>query len=156
MKKKVGRPPVLDAEKKGQILGLLALGCSHRIAAAYIGCSASTIRNTALRDPEFRRKLGRAENQAEVNYLRQIQKAAEKEQYWRAAAWVLEHRNPKDYALRQHKTINDQQLQMFLTQVAQTILSPIADREIRQKIIARLDALTAKLSRATSTEITET
>jgi len=149
MKKKVGRKPVLDAEKKGKILGVLAVGCSRRVAAAYVGCSVPTIRNTALRDPDFAKKLGRAENQAEISYLRQIQKAAEKEQYWRAAAWVLERRNPRDYALRNPDAITPDQLQDFLMQVAQAILGPVTDHKTRQQVMARLDALAASLPQLT-------
>ena len=152
MKKKAGRKPVLDAEKKGKILGVLAVGCSRRVAAAYVGCSVPTIRNTALREPDFARKLGRAENQAEIGYLRQIQKAAEKAQYWRAAAWVLERRNPRDFALRRPDTITLDHLRVILAQVAQAILEPVTDREIRKQIMARLNTLVARLPQLKRTE----
>ena len=152
MKKKVGRPPVLDAVKRREIVAILTVGCSRRIAAAYVGCDVTTIRNTALRDPEFAKELGRAENQTEVACLRNIQKAAKKEQYWRAAAWVLERRNPQDYAPRRPEVVTFDQLQVLLSQVAQTILSPITDSEARQQILERLDSLTASLSQPAQPE----
>lgn len=153
MKKRRGRPPVLDAVKRGTILAILTMGSSRRIAAAYVGCNVSTIRNTALRDPVFAEELGRAENQAEIGYLQNIQKAAKKEQYWRAAAWVLERRNPQDYALRGPDTVTIAQLQELLAQVAQTILTPVTDPETRQQILARLDALTVRLSQPSAAKV---
>ena len=34
---KRGRPPVLDEMKKGQIVAILSVGCSFRLAARYVG-----------------------------------------------------------------------------------------------------------------------
>ena len=51
-----GRPPVLDEAKKREILAILTVGCSRRTAARYVGCTASTIQNTAERDAHFARK----------------------------------------------------------------------------------------------------
>ena len=50
---KRGRPPVLDEQKRGQILAILSVGCSQNMAAQYVGCAASTIQRTAERDPKF-------------------------------------------------------------------------------------------------------
>jgi len=146
MRKKAGRPPVLDTFKKREILAILTVGCSRRIAAAYVGCDVTTIRNTALRDPEFAEKLGRVENQTELGCLRNIQNAAKKEQYWRAAAWILERRNPQDYALRHADAVTPEQLQSLLVAVAQIILGPVADPAARQHVIEQLDTLTTSLS----------
>ena len=93
---KVGRPPVLDHVKKGQILAILSVGCNRRIAARYVGCSPKTIQNTADREPEFAKQLHHADHGAEIEYLKRIRTAAQKEQYWRAAAWALERLNPED------------------------------------------------------------
>lgn len=57
---KRGRPPVLDEFKRGQIVGMIAMGGSRRTAAGYVGCSVSTIQNTADRDPQFAESLRRA------------------------------------------------------------------------------------------------
>jgi hypothetical protein len=144
--KKTGRPPVLNADKKREILAILSVGCRRRVAAAYVGCTVATIRNTARRDPDFARQLSHAENKAEVVYLTNIRKAAEKEQYWRAAAWALERINPEDYVLRRPGTVTVDQLENLLAQVAKTILAPIADVQVREQILSRLEALIASLA----------
>ena len=146
MKKRPGRPPILDTTKKQKILGILSMGCSRRVAAAYVGCTVATIRNTARRGPEFAEQLAKAEGSAEVFYLKNIRKAAEKEQYWQAAAWALQRINPKDYVLRQPETVTLDQLHDLLAQVARIILTPIADAELRRQIIGRLDALTVSFA----------
>ena len=97
---KRGRRPALDETKKQLIAAILAVGCSRRTAASYVGCAVSTIQNTANRDSEFAEQLRQAESHSEIAYLKRIRRATEKDQYWRAAAWVLERRNPRDFARR--------------------------------------------------------
>ena len=91
---------VLDAGKRAKIVALVANGSSRRVAARFVGCSPSTITRTAQRDAEFGEALSRAEEHVEVEALQAIRAAAKKERYWRAAAWLLEHRNPRDYPSR--------------------------------------------------------
>lgn len=140
--KKHGRRPVLDDGKRREILALLSVGCSRRVAAAYVGCSVTTIRATALRDPEFAKALGRVEHQAEIGYLQNIQKAAKKEQYWRAAAWALERKNPEEYALRRPELVTVDQLQNLLAQLAQVLVADVPDPTTQEKILSRLNELT--------------
>ncbi len=45
--------------------------------------------NTAQRDPKFAKQLREANCNAEIGYMKNIQKAAMREQFWRAAAWVV-------------------------------------------------------------------
>ncbi len=93
-----GRPPVLDEDKRRTVIAMVANGSSRRMAAAYIGCAPSTITRTAARDPEFAAQLGRAECNVETEALALIRKAARNECHWRAAAWILERKNPIDFA----------------------------------------------------------
>ena len=87
-----GRPAVLDETKRRMIIALLMNGSSRRMAAGFVGCAPSTITRTAARDPEFAAQLARAEGNAETEALSLIRKAAHKERYWQAAAWLLERR----------------------------------------------------------------
>jgi len=93
---KPGRPEILDEIAKIKVLGLLELGHSRRAAARLLGCAANTITRAAARDPEFFAKLADAESQADSEALKLIRQTARQERYWRAAAWVLERRNPED------------------------------------------------------------
>jgi hypothetical protein len=135
------RPFALDEAKRQQILTLLKIGCSRRTAALFVGCSPSTIRRTALRDPTFAEAINRAEGNVEAVYLERIYKAAKEARYWRAAAWVLERRNPEDYALRHPDAITPKQLRLFITQLIQVIVAEIPAAKHRKHLIERLKEL---------------
>jgi hypothetical protein len=134
---------VLDEIKKREILAILTVGCSRRTAARYVGCAADTIVNTAQRDPAFAEQLARAEHNAEIGYIKNIQKAAKKEQYWRAAAWALERRNPEDFALRSPEVIT----------VEQIIVEEVPVARYRKNILRRLGALKAGLRRSSKRKV---
>jgi len=132
----------LDEAKRQQVLKLLTLGCSRKTAALFVGCAPSTIRRTALRDPAFGEAINRAEGGVEAVYLQRINKASAKEQYWRAAAWVLERRNPEDYALRRPDAVTPQQLRVFIAQLIQVIVAEVPAAKHRKRLIERLKEVT--------------
>jgi len=140
-----GRRPVLDEMKQREILALLSVGCSRRVAARYVGCAPATIQNTARRDATFAEKLRQAPYNNEIGYLKNIQKAARKEQYWRAAAWALERTMPEKYARRGPDVITVEQIAHLLAQVGDILVQEVLDPKQRKKIIKRLDALTRSL-----------
>ena len=135
------RRPALDENKKGQVLGILSVGCSRRAAARLVGCSPDTIRRTALRDPDFAAAIGEAESKLEANCLGNIRKAGKKEQYWRASAWVLERRYPEDYAARKPGTITVPQVLDLLKQVSDLLMDESMPPEVRQRIRRQVNAL---------------
>ena len=140
-----GRPPVLDHTKKCQILAIVAVGCSRRTAAQYVGCSPTTIQNTAERDPEFAEQLGHASRASEIEYLRNIKNAAKKEQYWRAAAWALERLNPEDFAQRPVGALTLQQVRTLLAQLAEIVVAEVPVADYRKRAIKSVNRLLAKI-----------
>jgi len=142
---KRGKPRLLDEIKKGQILAILAVGCSRRVAADYVGCSQSAIQNTARRDPTFAEALRRAEHQVEVGYLRNIQKAASQEKHWRAAAWALERHNPQDYARRSPEAMSIDQVKELIAQCAGIVVEEVPVAEYRKRIVKRVGRLLRSL-----------
>ena len=149
---KCGRRPVLNEIKRREILAILAVGCSRRTAANYVGCSVSTIQNTAERDPKFAEDLRHAEHQSEIAYLKNIQKAARKEQYWRAAAWALERRNPEEYARRGPDVITVDQIRLLLAEFTEIVVSEVPIPLYRKNVLKRLRALSAGLRRSAKKE----
>ena len=147
--RKRGRPPVLDDMKKGQILGIVGVGCSRRTAARFVGCDAKTIRNTAGRDPEFAGQLAHASQAAEIEYVRNINQAAKKEQYWRAAAWALERLNPEDFAKRSPGYLTPEEVRTLLDRVGEILLDEIPVARFRKAALKRLDRLLAKIEPVT-------
>ena len=142
------RPFALDELKKREILAILAMGCSRRAAAKYVGCSPTTIANTAGRDPEFAAELESAESKAEIGYMKNIRKAANKEQYWRAAAWALERKYPEDYAPRGPDSIARSDVVELLIQLTQVIVEEVPVSKLRKKLVKRLNSLAAAVEKA--------
>jgi hypothetical protein len=136
----------LDDMKKREIAAILTVGCSLTCAAKYVGCAASTIRRTALRDPEFAEALGKAEQQAEIGLMKNIQKAAKKEQYWRAAAWALERRHPERYAARGPDSMTLQEVRRLLEKLAEVILEELPDDDVRQRVLKRFESINKEMS----------
>jgi hypothetical protein len=56
------RAKTLDAAKCAEVLALVRLGCTRRMAAARAGCAHSTIGRAAARDPAFAAALAEAES----------------------------------------------------------------------------------------------
>jgi hypothetical protein len=144
-----GRPPVLDPIKRREILAILSVGCSRATAADYVGCSVSTIQKTAERDPTFAEELRRAESRAEIALLQAIQRAAKKEQYWRAAAWALERTRPELFAPRRPQAISLKDLDKFLAALAD-LLAEVLPARTRKTVLKRLDCLLRELGLAAS------
>jgi hypothetical protein len=144
----LGRPPVLDDKKKADICAVVLAGGSRAIAAAYVGCHPDTIRNTEARDAEFASALEAAESKHEVLQLSYINNAGKEGRYWRAAAWVLEHRYPTRYGLHRTNLYSLEQMTHVLTQFAELLLDEISDEDLRRRLLARIGELTAGLQTA--------
>jgi len=142
---KCGRKPFLDDIKKREILAILSVGCSRRVAATYVGCSPATIRNTAQRDPQFAEQLRQADHHAELGYLRTIQKAGSDVRYWRAAAWALERKNPEDYAPPHPDVVTLDQIAQLMIDFAQLLHEEIPVARYRQNALKRLDEAQRRL-----------
>jgi hypothetical protein len=112
---------VLDDAKRRMIIALVTQGSSRRVAARYVACAASTITRTAQRDPEFAAQLARAEQMAEINLLRAVHDAAKEPKHWRAAAWLLERRNPEDFAARPPHLATSLQVSDLVGQVVELL-----------------------------------
>ena len=152
---KSGRPPVLNAEKRGQILAILSVGCSQTTAAQYVGCAVSTIQRTADRDPEFAQALRQAKCNAELGLVKNIRNAAKKEQYWRAAAWALERGFPEKYAPRSPQVITAEQLAQIMGQLAERIVEHVPNPEYRKNIVKDIESLARSLGQTIKEEVAQ-
>jgi hypothetical protein len=142
-----GRPPVLDEMKQREILAILSMGCSRRTAARYVNCAPSTIQYTAEHNAKFAEKLARAQSQAVVTHMKNINTAAKKAQYWRAAAWALERLNPEEYASPHPELITAEQMSRLMAYFSQIVMEEVPVDAYRKKIVKKLGELT-KMARA--------
>jgi hypothetical protein len=136
---------ILDDKKRGEICGILAMGGSRAVAARYVGCSKSTVYRAAQANPQFARQLRQAEGRAEILQLKYISDAAQCKQYWRAAAWMLERRFPQRYAPRPAESATLEQFEQVVNAFVDLIVAEIADAELRQRILDRLQEVAEQL-----------
>jgi hypothetical protein len=136
------RPRLLDEKQQAEVCAILFVGATRTVAARYVKCSVRKIRETALTDHEFRKRLKWAESHYEVGHLTNIQNAAKKEQYWRAAAWALERKYPQRYALRTLDVLSSEQVRYLLAQFGEIVADEIADEQEADRVLARLRRLT--------------
>lgn len=141
------RRAALDNEKKEAVVALLTVGCSQRLSARYAGCPESTLRSVIARDPVFAARVRQAKCDAEVGLLESIRNASKKEQYWRAAAWILERSFPDRYARRGPDVITVDQIGYLLAQFAQILTEEVPVARYRKPALRRLEDLCRNLSR---------
>ncbi len=140
------KTPVLDEEKKSNVVALVAVGSSRRVAARYVGCAPSTIVRTAARDDKFAAELQKAACEAELGLLNSIRKAAKKEQHWRAAAWILERAHPERYASRSPEVITVAQIAQILAQFSRIVAEEVPVAAFRKRALARFAELYRNLT----------
>lgn len=82
-------------EVEKRLLDALRLGSTQRLACQYAGISEDTLARWRGQSAEFADALTRAQGELALTLLAKIEQAAARD--WRAAAWKLEHRFPKEY-----------------------------------------------------------
>jgi hypothetical protein len=131
----------LDEGKQAALLAIISVGCSQTMAANYVGCSPRTIRRLADRDERFARRLREAKGNAELGLVKNIRKAANKEQYWRAAAWALERMFPEKYARRGPDVITLDQLAQVIEQLMERVMRHVPVAKYRKNIVKDIESL---------------
>lgn len=91
--------PKQTPERIASIIQALETGMTRRAAAAHAGIHHATFYRWLESDATLRDDVERAESKAESRFLLRIMEAATKGT-WQAAAWWLERRHPKEYALK--------------------------------------------------------
>jgi hypothetical protein len=134
---KRGRPPVLDERKRGEILGVLAIGGSVALAARTVGCCPRTIYNTATRDPEFGERMQRARANHELKLLKRLEEASQDPKYWRAAAWQLERMYPDRYQPRMANSLPIAEVERFVHELLDLVTAASPSPETRSQLAAQ-------------------
>jgi hypothetical protein len=147
------RRRALDDMKQRELLAILSVGCSQTMAAKYVGCSPQTIRREAARDAKFAKKLRQVRGNAELGLVKNIRKAANKEQYWRAAAWALERMFPEKYARRGPDVITPEQLAQVLEQLMERVMRHVPVGEYRKNIVKDVESLARSFGQTIREEV---
>ena len=67
--------------------------------------------------------------------------------HWRASAWLLERKDPQEFAPRGPDIITGQQLHELLTQIVRILVEAIPVASIRKNVIKQLSLLLHALGR---------
>lgn len=96
-----GRPGTVMEEAREKVLQYISRGMTRRAACAMVGIHENTIRRWELdeEDSEFGERLRLAGLLAQAHWEESIHTAAHDD--WRAAAWLLERRDPENWSKRQ-------------------------------------------------------
>jgi hypothetical protein len=129
----------LAAEQKGQIFGILSVGCDRETAAAYVGCSPADIASAMRQDISFANTVRRTEAAAELAHMRNVQQAGKDVKNWRASVWWLERRSPERFGARSPGTITARHLKTFIQMLSNNLNSDVRDPDDRQRVLDRLE-----------------
>lgn len=96
-------PSKLTPDTQDRICQLLRAGNTHEVAAEAAGISLSSFYNWKRDKPKFAEAIERAEAEAEAVLVARVSQAA-RNGSWRAATWLLERRNPEQWAPVRERT----------------------------------------------------
>jgi hypothetical protein len=91
----MARPTKYGEQTVTRLEAALRVGATYAAACGYAGISEDTLANWRRNKSDFSERLARAEGEATVRWLLLIEQAAATD--WRAAAWKLERRYPREY-----------------------------------------------------------
>jgi hypothetical protein len=94
----MSRPTKRTPDRVTAILQALDAGHTRRVAAAAGGICEETFRRWVAADPVLQQRVAQSEAVAEHSLVECIKRAGEVD--WRAAAWLLERRNPAAWSIR--------------------------------------------------------
>ena len=128
----------LTSKQKKEVLAFLSVGCSRAAAARCIRISPYMLNREMSEQPQFAEDIAKAEEGIEIFFLSRIRNAAQKEQHWRAAAWVLERRFPQRYGNKKPENLTAERVQKFMTSCLQIIDEELQNKELQTRILLRL------------------
>lgn len=129
----------LSDEQKGQICGILSVGCDRETAANFVGCSLTEIGHMMQLDPAFALNILRTEAGTELSHMRNVQQAAKDVKNWRASVWWLERHSPERFGARGAGEVTVRQLKAFVETLAGVLNDEFQNEEQRKRVIGRLD-----------------
>lgn len=137
--------PPLDEIQRREVCALLAVGCSRKTAADYVGCKPDVIRAMARRHADFAEQLRLSEAKCEVSALTWLNKAVKEGKNWRAVAWLLERRYPERYGIRKPRSASPRQIADVVQQFTEIVLAEVSDAGERRRIAERVQQVTERL-----------
>jgi hypothetical protein len=140
-------------EQKGQVCGILSVGCDRETAANFIGCSTADLERAMHEDPPFAANVCRTEAGVELGHMRNIQQSAKDGENWRASVWWLERHAPDRFGPRSAGQVTVSQLKAFLDTVVAILNEEFRDDDQQRRLVARLDQIIGTLEFAVRSRV---
>ncbi len=132
---------ILTDDQKREFCLIVLIGCDRETACNYLGWSRSQLQNALKQDPQFAKRLARAEATPEFIHMRNLHNAAKDEKHWRVSVWWLERCAPERYARRNPDAVSAAQLRQIIKQIADAITGEVASPDDRQRLLTRLSKI---------------
>src|SRR5262249_50418226 len=114
------------------LIATIRAGCGLETAARYVGVSPRTVHRELRRNKQFWDQYRRAELRSRIGPLNTMGRAVRES--WRAAAWMLERKSPRDFAKRHPQMIDPLDLDESLGQLFDAVFRSIRDPVLRRKV----------------------
>lgn len=112
---KIGRPSLIDAKKRQEIITATKTLGSRTAAAAWCKISYSTLSRAFHADASFAEALSEAVELFKTARIAEIAKAGGKD--WRASAWLLERKFTEEYGRRSADAMTLPQVSSLIAQL---------------------------------------
>jgi hypothetical protein len=129
-----GSSRIMTPARCEKFCALIAESHSQEEAAEAIGVSIRTIQRERKRDEDFDHEV-RLALQKTPDPLKLMEQAARS--HWRAAAWLLERRNPEEYARRPVNTTSPKKVATALRFMVESALEAVPE-ELRDAVYKHL------------------
>lgn len=142
-KQRHGRPRAINDEAAKKILDALRIGCTRDDAAASAGICARTLRNEIARNSVFAAAVGLAQAIGKQRLVARVNRSSRDD--WKAAAWLLERRWPKEWGKRSPDAVTPEQMASAIGRVVAMILEVVPQR-YHNRVAAQVNQLTGKIA----------
>jgi hypothetical protein len=134
---KRGRPRALDEIKRREIIATINAGCGLETAAHYAGVSPRTVHRELRRNKDYWDQYRKAELDSRLEPLDTMNRAVKES--WRAAAWMLERKSPRDFAKVHPRMIDPLDLEAAMGQIYDAVFRSIRDPLLRRKVARNIE-----------------
>lgn len=135
----------LSDEQKKDICAIVANGCDRETAAKYARTTWAAIHAAMNEDRKFAEEVRLREALVELNHMRSLHKAAEKEANWRISVWWLETMHPERYGPRGSGQVTAKQLKLYVEHIATTLVVEVHNDDDRNRLLSKLHETAATL-----------